>query len=111
MASNDRITFESNGTTYTLEFDRDSATRAERTFGISLSDLQSGKTYLVHDLFFAAFIKHHPHIKGPVVEDFFNRMPDKTELYQKLVQMYAAAAGSLLDDPEDEGKVLSWKVV
>lgn len=110
MAANNRITFESNGSTYILEFDRDSAQRAERSLGISMADLQSGKTYLVHDLFMAAFIKHHPHIKGTVVDQFFENIENKTELYSALVRMYAEAAGSLLDDPEDEGKAISWKV-
>lgn len=109
MANNDRIVFESNGAKYTLEFDRDTAVKAERAFGISLAELQSGKTYIVHDLFVASFMKHHPHIKGQVVEEFFKNISNKSELYSKLVTMYAAAAGSLLEEPEDEGKAISWK--
>lgn len=109
MAANDTITFTDNGVKYTLEFDRDSATRAERAMGISMSELQTGKTYLVKDLFAAAFAKHHPHIKPSTVESLFNRITDKTGLYQKLVYMYASAASTVLEDPEDEGNAISWK--
>lgn len=111
MAANTKIKFEYEGTTYTLEFDRDTAQKAERAFGISIGEIQSGKTYLVHDLFMAAFMKHHPHIKPSVVDGFFENIKDKTELYQTLAKMYAEAAGSLLDEPEDEGKAIGWKVV
>lgn len=109
MASSEIITFEDKGTTYTLEFDRETAVRAERAFGISMAELQTGKTYMVRDLFAAAFVKHHPHIKPTTVQSFYDRITDKVDLYNKLALMYAAAAGTLLEDPEDMGNAISWK--
>lgn len=109
MAANKQIVFESNGAKYTLEFDRDTAQRAERGLGISMSELQSGKTYMVHDLFAAAFLKHHPHAKPSTIDGFFEAISDKAGLYEALVEMYVDAAASLLEEPE-EGKAISWKV-
>ena len=105
-----RIEFESNGTTYTLEFDRRSAEVAERTMGLSLSDLLNGKLTLFPSLFQAAFLKHHPKIKPSVVQAFFESMEDKQELFQALVGMYAECVTTLVDEPE-EGKGNSWKRV
>lgn len=104
------IKFESNGTTYTLEFDRASVVKAERLYDISMSELATGKTGMMQMLFYAAFIKHHPNMKRNVMEGFWDSMPDKTGLYEALVTMYAEVANATLEDPE-EGKALAWKVV
>lgn len=109
MASNEKIVFEYEGTKYTLEFDRETAVQAERAFGISVSELNSGKSHVVKDLFAASFLKHHPKIKNTTVNMFYDNIEDKTGLYRHLSEMYAAAAQTLLEDPEDEGKAISWK--
>ena len=104
----DRITFEYEGAEYILEFDRESAQRAEMMFDVSMNELLSGKTSMMYALFTAAFLKHHPKIKTSTVQMFWNRMPDKQELYMALVTMYYNTVGTLLEDPE-EGNALSWK--
>ena len=109
MAHNTRITFEWNGSEYVLEFDRDSAVKAEEGYGISMRELSAGKASTAYDLFACAFIKHHPRIKGSTVKAIYDQMTDKVGLNEQLMQMYAEAAGSLLDDPDDEGKAISWK--
>lgn len=111
MAENQMIKFDYNGTTYVLEFDRESAVRAERMYDISMSELQSGKSYLAEALFAAALAKHHPKMKSSTAKTLFDLMEDKVGLYTKLTGMYAAAAGSLLDDPSDEGKAITWSEV
>ena len=110
MAEKNMIKFESNGTTYTLEFNRDSVRKAEKLYDISLSELTSGKTSTVESLFYAAFIMHHPNIKRGVMEGFFEQMGDKTALYEALVTMYVETANATLSEPE-EGKALAWKLV
>ena len=79
-------------------------------FDLSLQEVTSGKVTAVRELFMAAFIKHHPHIKPSVANGFFDAMPDKSALYEKLVEMYGETVGTLLDEP-DEGKAISWKVM
>ena len=105
----DRITFEYEGTEYILEFDRETAQKAELTFDVSMSELLSGKTAMMYALFTAAFMKHHPRIKPTTVRMFWERMPEKQELYAALVAMYGNTVGTLLEDPE-EGKAISWKM-
>lgn len=105
-----KIQFESNGSTYTLEFDRKSAMDAERMFGISISEVQSGKVSMLPLLFAGAFVKHHPHIKSGVVSGMLDKMGDKASLYQALAGMYLEAASTVLEDPE-EGNALAWKLL
>lgn len=102
------IEFDWNGTTYTLEYDRESAQQAESMFDISPSDVFSGKVAIQKGLFAGAFIKHHPKIKASTVEGLWRSMTDKDELYKALVGMYFNTVGSLMEDPE-EGKAISWK--
>ena len=113
MAATDsekRIKFDWNGTEYPLEFDRDSVMQAERAFGISYEDLRSGRTYVMHDLFAAALIKHHPRMKAATIEALWAAMGDKAGLYRELALMYADTLAQTLEEPE-EGKALAWKVV
>ena len=74
-----------------MEFDRASIMAAEQAFGISLDTLSQGGIPKVSDLinlFHASLLKHHPHIKRPVVEHLFELQSDKTGLYSDLVEMY-----------------------
>ena len=105
-----QIKFQSNGATYTLEFDRSTAMQAERMYDVSISEVQSGKVSLLPALFAAAFMKHHPHIKGGVVSGLLDQMGDKAGLYQELARMYMETASSVLEEPE-EGKALAWKTI
>lgn len=105
-----QIKFESNGTTYTLEFDRNTAMQAERMFDISIGEVQAGKISMLPSLFAAAFMKHHPNIKNGVVSGMLDKMSDKAGLYQMLAAMYLETASSVLEEP-DAGNALTWKAM
>lgn len=102
------ITFTDNGVTYVLGFDRASAMKAEKMFDLSLNEAMSGKASAIQSLFFAAFIKNHPHIKSRTMQQLWNKLEDKQGLYEVLVGMYGNTAGSVLEEPE-QGKGIGWK--
>ena len=95
---------------YTLEFDRKSASIAERTFGFSTADLMGGKLTFFPQLFQAAFLKHHGKIKPSVVQGLFEEVENKQELFEALTAMYAECVSSLIDEPE-EGNGIGWELV
>ena len=94
---------------YTLEFDRKSASIAERSFGFSTADLLGGKITYFPQLFQAAFLKHHPKIKPSVVQGLFEQVENKQELFEALTAMYAECVSTLIDEPE-EGNGIGWKM-
>lgn len=102
------IVFTDNGVSYVLGFDRASAMKAEKMFDLSLSEAMSGKASAIQSLFFAAFIKNHPHIKPRTMQQLWNKLEDKQSLYEVLVGMYGNTAGSVLEEPE-QGKGIGWK--
>ena len=105
-----KIEFENDGSTYTLEFDRRSAEIAERSLGVSLTEILNGKVTYFPALFHASFLKHHPKIKPGKVKRLFEAMENKDKLFEALTGMYAETVSTLMDDPE-EGKAQSWKVL
>lgn len=101
------ISFDYNGTTYTMEFDRESIAQTEKMFDFSISDVRAGKVSAFEALFHGAFLKHHPNIKPATVELFMRKMPDKQELFKLLATMYSESINTLLEEP-DEGEALTW---
>lgn len=97
------------GVIYTLEFDRKSASIAERTFGFSTADLMGGKLTYFPQLFQAAFQKHHPKIRPAVVSELFEQAENKMELYEALTAMYAECVSTLVDEPA-EGNGIGWEL-
>ncbi len=104
------IKFSYEGSDFLLEYDRESAERAESLFGISPTEVFTGKVTVMKALFAGAFIKHHPKAKTTTIDALWDLMPDKDELYKTLVGMYMNTVGTLLEDPE-EGKALSWEAM
>ena len=105
-----KIQFQSEGATYTLEFDRETAMEAERLYDISVNEVSQGKVSYLAPLFFAALKKHHPHMKATTKQALFDKMGNRAELYQRLSVMFAETASSVLEDP-DEGNALTWKAI
>lgn len=102
------ITFEWNGTTYTLEFNRNTAKIAETQFDISVDKIRSGCITLAPDMFYCALLMHHPNIKTSVAEQMFECLGDKSTLFARLFAMYQYAVVSIFEEPE-QGNVISWK--
>ncbi|WP_165170697.1 DUF5055 domain-containing protein [Adlercreutzia sp. ZJ242] len=105
-----KITFEWNGTEYTMEFDRDTVAQTEKVFDVSMAEVNAGKITAMTGLFYGSFLKHHPNIKASTLDAILNLMPDKVKLFRTLTAMYIVCVNSLLED-SDEGKTISWTAV
>lgn len=101
------ISFDYNGTTYTMEFDRDTIAQTEKMFDFSIGDVRAGKISAFEALFHGAFLKHHPNIKQSTVDLFMRKLPNKQELFRNLATMYSESISTLLEEP-DEGEALTW---
>lgn len=107
--TNRAIEIEYAGTTYILEYDRESIERAERVLGLKPSEIQDMTVTGFTNLFHAAFIKHHNRVKRDLVNELLDNLSGKEELFQILVDMYSEAFSSLTEDTAGEAKA-SWKL-
>lgn len=85
------IKFDSNGTTYVMEFNRATALKAEQLYDVSMGAIQDGQLSQLPNLFHAAFLLHHPNIKRSTTQAFFDAFKDKEMLYGQLAKMYFEA--------------------
>lgn len=103
------ITFEYEEKKYTLEFNRKSVERLERS-GFVLDEISSKPLVMIPMLFHGAFYMHH---KG-ITQEFASKILDDTKdvkgLVGVLVDMYSEPVMSLIDDEVDEAKNVSWAV-
>ena len=102
-----KITFDYEGAEYTLEFDRETISAAETAYGITLNSIREAKVSTFPGLFRAAFMKHHPRVSPSLIDEMYERMPDKSGLFVELVGMYADAVNSILAEPA-KGKAINW---
>jgi hypothetical protein len=103
-----QIKFEYKGQDYTLEFTRNTARQLENT-GFKLEDIGNKPNIAIPLLFQASFLVHHKRIKQPLVNEIYNRLPNKDELIAKLAEMYGDTVNTLLADPEDDEGNIDWE--
>ena len=104
------ITFDYEGTTYTLEFNRETAVIAETRFDIrpyGSGDIEVKLTQ-APDLFYCALLMHHPNIKRSVADGIFEIIDNKVELVAALTENLLETVVAIVDSPS-EGKAISWK--
>lgn len=104
-----QINFDYMGTTYTLEFSRTTAVQTEKTFGVSINDLQTFRLTTFESLFHGALLLHHPRIKKSTVDKLLELISDKPGLYSELVTMFFETCETALDDSANEGEAISWR--
>ena len=93
-----KITLTHNDKEYTLEYSRQSVKTMEQQ-GFVLDEISSKPMTMIPLMFQGAFIKNH---KG---------IPNRSELLEALMEMYADTLSTLMDDsPEDSGNV-TWSLV
>lgn len=107
------ITFTYKKTAYTLEFTRETVTLLEQN-GLTLADVQNmaGKPLTASTLLFrGAFLAHHKKAASidSLMDDIWKSIPDKTKFVSTLIEMYTEPLESLMDEPEESGKV-EWTV-
>lgn len=102
-----QINFSYEDKDYTLEFTRKSVKEMEQ-MGFLADNLQQQPMTYLPQLFAGAFRAHHRYIKQDKVEEIFDLFTNKNELIGKLVEMYNEPLKSLVEDPEEGAKNLSW---
>lgn len=101
------ITFNFEGTEYTLEFTRASVATLEKQ-GFNINDISDKPLTTLPALFAGAFIAHHRFVKRDVIDRIFSKMTNKKDLVMRLAEMYNETIESLVDEPEESEGNLEW---
>lgn len=104
------IKFSFEGKDYELEFSRATAKIAEKKFDISLKAISEMQVSCFDDMFYCAFLMHHPNIKRELADRIFESIGNKQGLVMALYEMYAETVNTLIEEPE-EGNAIVWELV
>ena len=106
-----QINFDYEGEHYTLEFTRNTIKMMESR-GFLANDIQNKPMTVLPELFAGSFLAHHRSVKRDTIDRIYHLMPNKTELIEKLGEMYSAPLETLFDEPDgNEGNIMweaSW---
>ena len=95
---------------YTLEYDRMSIKTMEAS-GFIVDEFIAKPMNNIELAFAGAFIKNHRKTKQSLIDEIYERCPDKRKLVETLVTMVQETYEALFDDPVgDEGNA-TWEVV
>lgn len=103
-----KINFTYEDQQFTLEFSRRTVQQMEKA-GFSLDGVANQPATYIPMLFQGAFLMHHQRTKEATINAIFNCIEEKDELMSALIDMYREPLETMFDDPEDEGKKVSWK--
>ena len=101
------ISFNFEGTDYTLEFTRATIERREKR-GFVLAEIDEKQMTVIPRLFAGAFEAHHANVSDKVIERIFEKIGSRYDFIKYLMEMYQEPIEALMGEPEDEGK-LEWK--
>ena len=102
-----KLSFEYEGKEYCLEFNRKSVETMERA-GFVASDIETKPMTVLPALFKGAFLANHRFVKAEVIDEIFSKMTNKTELINKLAEMYNEPIMALVDEPDENEGNLAW---
>lgn len=95
---------------YTLEYDRMSIKTMEAN-GFVVDEFLAKPMNNVEMAFAGAFLKNHRKTNQAIIEEIYDKCPNKKDLIEALVTMIRETYEALFDDPEgDEGNA-TWEVV
>lgn len=103
------ISFTWNEKNYTLEYTRASVIKMEKS-GFQIQKAADLPVSTIPNLFAGAFLANHPKIRQSEIDEIYSMFTDKTVLVEKLVEMYVDVINTLLDEPSDESKKISWEM-
>lgn len=95
------IKFPYNGEQYTLKFTLNSVKTMEQA-GFVIEEIETKPTVRIQQLFEGAFVANHRGIKRKTMDDIWNTLKRKEQLITALVEMYAEARNSLVEDEGNE---------
>lgn len=93
------ITFNYEGTDYTLEFTRRTIMQMEKE-GFDISEAQSKPLNTLPVLFAGSFKAHHGKINQEKLDEMYAKIEDKEGFVQALAEMYAEPISALMAEPE-----------
>lgn len=106
--ANKQISFAYEDMEYTLEFSRNTVRQMERG-GFRFDKISEEPATYIPMLFEGAFLLHHKRVKSEKISEIFKNIQAKDELIPKLATMYQEALSTLMEDPEDDAKKVTWE--
>lgn len=107
MAKQMTIVDNTSGKTYTLEFTRKSIQKMEES-GFTAEGLKDKPMTMIPELFAGAFIAHHPFLKRADIDNIFDHLSNKKEMFPKLVEMLNEPIQALMGEPEESEGNSNW---
>lgn len=109
--SNKKINLTYNDEKYCLEYSRETVKQIEK-LGFSIDNYSEQLMTMIPLVFRGAFLKNHKFVKESVVNEIYDKTPNKKELMETLLEMIIECYNSLIDETEDgkEGNA-SWEIV
>lgn len=101
------ITFNFEGTDYTLEYTRETVATLEKQ-GFNISEISEKPLTTLPALFAGAFLAHHRFVKRDVIDRIYDKMTNKMDLVMRLAEMYNEPIEALVDEPEESEGNLTW---
>lgn len=101
------ITFNFEGTDYTLEYTRATVSTLEKQ-GFNISEISEKPLTTLPALFAGAFLAHHRFVKRDVIDRIYDKMTNKMDLVMRLAEMYNEPIEALVDEPEESEGNLTW---
>lgn len=102
------VSFDYKNVHYTLGFNRNTAVLLEKQ-GFQYEQIGERPNTLIPMLFTGAFAQYHRGVKRDLIDEIFEKLPNKDKLIAALVEAYIETGNSLFDEPEgDEGNV-TWE--
>lgn len=96
---------------YTLGFNRRTAEQMSDS-GFTLDKFADDTVGYRRRLFAGAFLQYHRTTPQNVIDDIWEHFPNKSELLNALVDMYAETVNTIFAEPsEDDAKKFNWEVV
>lgn len=107
---NKKIEFDYKEKHYVLEYNRDAIMVMEKQ-GFDLDQYTSKPMTMINLAFQGAFIKNHRGVNGATVQEIFDKLGDKENLSNQLIEMISETYTSLFEESKGDGKNISWKTV
>lgn len=103
------ISFVYEGSTFTLEYNRETIELLERHFGVNIAKMLDGNIEItaLPVMFLCALKMHHPKIKQSTVNKLYDLMDNKMDLYLALLELISNGINETFAS-SDEGNAISW---
>ena len=100
------INFNYKDTDYCLEYTRRTAKQLEAR-GVTPDAVLSSPMNILPELFAGAFLANHRFVDRKLIDEIYDKMPNKKELIGTLSKMYNEPVEELFADV-DEGNAIAW---